>query len=193
MSETVRAVNAAIADSVAALADDFRPEPPPPGAAPTTSVRAEGATTQTTLSNVTFSALVEILVDAGGSEAVHYVLPLTFDLRTGRAMAPADLFVAGTPWADTLAAHVERGVLRQLADDEGYRSPEAAREALFADGLAPIREGRVDLTLEYAGVTVHVPPYQLSDVPTAFRVTVPYRALRPFAPDDGLIALAPQQ
>ena len=69
----------------------------------------------------------------------------------------------------------------------------ATEETVKKSRADELRAEILDLTLEYAGVTVHVPPYQLSDVPTAFRVTVPYRALRPFAPDDGLIALAPQQ
>lgn len=180
MAPALRAVNAAIRDSVEALADDFRPEAPPPGAGPPQyPVEVDGGTPRAWISDDAFSALVEVYAYTGGAHGNTFFLPLTFDLTTGAPVRPADLFADGTPWADTLAARVERGVLRQLG----------SRDALFAEGLAPIREGRVDLTLGPDSLTVHVPPYQLSSYASgAFHVGVPLADMAPFARPGGLLA-----
>ena len=180
MAPTLQAVNAAIRDSVAALADDFRPETPPPGAEPPAyPVEVDGATPRSWISDDTFSALVEVYAYTGGAHGATYFLPLTYDLTTGEAVAPADLFAVGTPWADTLAAHVERGVVRQLG----------GRDAVYAEGFDSLREGRVDLTLGPDSVTVHVPPYQVSSYAAgSFHVGVPVGALAPFARAGGVLA-----
>ena len=180
MAPTLRAVNAAIRDSVEALADDFRPEPPPPGAdAPSYPVEVDGGTPRSWISDDLFSALVEVYAYTGGAHGNTFFLPLTFDLTTGEAVRPADLFAPGTPWADTLAAYTERGVVQRLGD----------RGALFAEGLDPIRDGSVDLTLGPDSLTVHVPPYQLSSYASgSFHVGVPLRAVAPFARPGGVLA-----
>ncbi|WP_179299770.1 DUF3298 and DUF4163 domain-containing protein [Rubrivirga marina] len=180
MAPALQAVNAAIRDTVEALADDFRPEAPPPGAdAPHYPVEVDGGTPRSWISDDAFSALVEVYAYTGGAHGNTYFLPLTFDLTTGEAVRPADLFAEGTPWADTLAAHTERGVLRWLGD----------RGALFAEGLDPIREGRVDLTLDPDSLVVHVPPYQLSAYAAgSFHVGVPLSAVAPFARPGSVLA-----
>ena len=190
MAPTLRAVNAAIRDSVEALADDFRPEPPPPGAdAPSYPVEVDGGTPRSWISDDLFSALVEVYAYTGGAHGTSFFLPLTFDLRTGRAATAADLFADGTPWADTLAAYVERGALRQIAERMELDGPEAARASFYAEGLDSIREGRVDVTLQADGVAVHVPPYQLSAYAAgSFHVLVPLDAAAPFARPGGLLA-----
>jgi len=180
LAPALQAVNAAIRDSVDALADDFRPEGPPPGAdAPVYPVEVDGSTPRTWVSDDAFSALVEVYAYTGGAHGNTYFLPLTFNLATGEAVGPADLFAEGTPWADTLAARVERDVVRQLG----------GRGGLFADGLDPIRGGRVDLTLGPDSLMVHIPPYQLSSYASgSFHVGVPLAAVAPFARPGGLLA-----
>ena len=180
MARALQAVNAAIRDSVAALADDFRPEAPPPGAdAPAFPVEVDGGTPRSWISDDTFSALVDVYAYTGGAHGNTYFLPLTYDLTTGDAVAPADLFAGGTPWADTLAAYVERGVVRQLS----------SREALFAQGLDQIRAGDVHLTLGPDSLTAHVPPYQLSAYAAgSFHVPIPVGALAPFARPGSVLA-----
>ena len=180
LAATLRAVNAVIRDTVAAFADDVRPEAPPPGADPPRfPVRVDGTTTTTWLSDDVFSALVDLYVDAGGAHGATYVLPLTFDLATGAAVAPADLFAAGTPWADTLAAIVERGVRRQLAPEQFF----------VADGLDRLREGDAALTLGPDSLTVHVAQGQVSSTSAgAFHIGVPRSAVADFARPGGLLA-----
>jgi hypothetical protein len=180
LAPALQAVNAAIRDSVDALADDFRPEGPPPGAdAPVYPVEVDGSTPRTWVSDDAFSALVEVYAYTGGAHGNTYFLPLTFNLATGEAVGPADLFAEGTPWADTLAARVERDVVRQLG----------GRGDLFVDGLDPIRGGRVDLTLGPDSLAVHVPPYQLSSYASGpFHVGVPLAAVSTYARPGGLLA-----
>lgn len=185
----IEVLNAAIRDSVEALADDFRPaEPPPEYYSPTTVVDVEGGTERTFLGDGVFSALVEVYAHTGGAHGNTFFLPLTFDLETGKPIAPADLFADGTAWGDTLADWTERGVLRQLsamADGD-------ARQSFFAEGLDPIREGDVLATLGPDSLHVHIPPYQLSAYAAgSFDVGVPYSALARFArPGSALARLA---
>ena len=185
MSAALRAVNAAVRDSVEALAADFRPEAPPAGAGPPEyPVSVDGATPRRYLSDDVFSALVEVYAYTGGAHGTTFFLPLTFDLRSGRALSPADLFAPGTPWADTLAAHVGRGARARIADGSGSAAP----GAFYPEGLDALRAGRVDLTLGADSVTVHVPPYQLSAYASgSFHVAVPRSALAAFAREGGVL------
>ena len=189
MSATLRGVNAAIRDSVAALARDFRPEAPPPGDdSPVYVVDVQGGTAQSFVSNDVLSALVSVTAFTGGAHGNTYLLPLTYDLRTGRALTPADLFQPGTPWPDTLAAWTERTVIAETAR-RLETSPDSARATFFAEGLDAIREGTVSVTMGRDSLRVHVPPYQLTPyVVGSFDVGVPYPVVRPFARPGSVLA-----
>ena len=177
---TLQAANAAVRDTVAAFADDLRPEAPPPGADPPAyPVEADGGADRAWLSEDVFSTLVAVYVSTGGTNDATYFILLTVDLRTGVPVAPADLFAPDSPWADTLAAHVGRGIRRQIQPTDIFAT----------DGLASIREGRVHLTLGPDSLTVHVPAGQVSSFPAgSFHVAVPRTAVRAFARPNGLLA-----
>lgn len=193
----VAAVNAAIRDSVEALADDFRPsEPPPAYDAPTFEVDVDGTTERTFLTDGLFSALVSTYAYTGGAHGNTFFLPLTYDLTTGQPVRLADLFAEGSAYGDTLAAWAERDVLRRLAAGLGV-PPGEARGAFYAEGLAPVRRGDAYFTLGADSLHLHIPPYQLSAYAAgSFDVGVPYGALRPLARPGGpldRLAEAPRQ
>ncbi|WP_412070130.1 hypothetical protein [Rubrivirga sp. IMCC43871] len=179
MASALRAVNAAIRDTVAAFADDFRPEAPPALAGPPEfPVRVAGGPERVWISDDLFSALIAVAVLTGGAEASTAFLPLTYDLATGRAVATADLFAEGTPWADTLSGAVERAVIARIG-----------AEATYAEGLGALRAGRVDWTLAPDSIVVHVLPRQLSAVDARpFHIGVPLAAVAPFARPGGVLA-----
>ncbi len=186
------AVNAAIRDSVAALADDFRPaEPPPEYDSPAFVVKVDGRTERTFVDDRVLSTLVAVYAYTGGAHGNTFFLPLTYDLDAGAPVDPATLFADGTAWGDTLATWTERRVLRQLAAGLGV-PPGEARGAFYAEGLDPIRQGDVFATLGRDSLFVHIPPYQLSAYSAgSFDVGVPYRALRAMArPGSALARLA---
>lgn len=190
MSATLRAVNAAIRDSVQALAEDFRPEVPPPGdTAQATRVNVTGTVGRSFVSNDVLSALVKVRVFAGSADGNTVLLPLTYDLRTGRPLSPGDLFARGTPWPDTLADWTERTVMAQMMRRQ-QANPDSARTGISPDGLRTIREGRVAVTMGRDSLRVHVPPYQLSaDAADSFDIGVPYPVVRPFARPGSVLAL----
>ncbi len=175
-------VNAAIRDSVGALADDFRPaEPPPDYAAPSYAVEVDGSTERSYVGGHVFSALVDVYAYTGGAHGNTFFLPLTYDLTTGRPVRLGDLFTEGSAYGDTLAAWTRRGVLRQLAA--------LGSGSLYDEGLAPLRQGDASYTLGPDSLFVHVPPYQLSAYAAgSFSVGVPYTALRSMARAGGPLA-----
>ena len=181
LSAGARAVNAAVRDTVRALARDFRPVAPPGGVRPDYPVRVSGGPTRAYVSDRVLSALVTVTAYTGGAHPNTFFLPLTYDLATGRPLAPADLFTPGTPWPDTLAAWTERTAVATIAR-RLRAAPAVARAEVFAQGLVPIRQGDVAVTLGRDSLRVHVPPYQLSSrAAGGFDVGVPYAAVRPFA------------
>ena len=185
----VRAVNQAIRDSVRSLADLLRPEPPPPGVdSVPTEVDLRGGPARSFVADDVLSVLVSIDTYTGGSIPNTFFLPLTFDLGTGRALAPADLFRPGTPWADTVAAWTERGTLARLAA-ERRMSPAQARASFYAPALNRLRAGDVTVTLGRDSLRVHVPPYQLSSLAErSLDLGVPYAAVAPMARPGGVLA-----
>lgn len=172
----LQAANAALRDTVRALADDLRPEPAPRFADPTPVV-VSGSPSHLHLTDTLVSGLVEVSVAVADAPETLVFLPVTLDLQTGAPVAPANWFTPGTPWADTLAAHVGRDVRAQLRG----RAPFSPAD------LADLRAGRLALTLGADAVTVHVPPYQLSPDPAAFHVAVPRAALAAFARAGGVL------
>lgn len=178
----VEAANAAVVDSVRALAASFRPEAAPPGVAVTPyPVEVTGQVGEVHVTDGLLSALVSIYAYTGGAHGNTFFLPLNFDLTTGRPVRLGDLFREGTAYGDTLAAYVEREVTRQLAAqiDEPVAD---ARRMIYTEGLDDFREGRFAFTLGPDALHVHVPPYQLASYAAGtFDVAVPYAALRPFA------------
>ena len=188
MSPTLRAVNAAIRDSVRALARDFRPVAPPGGTQPDYPVEVSGGPTRSFVSDEVLSVLLSVYAYTGGANGTSFFLPLTYDLRTGRALSAANLFAPGTPWPDTLAAWTERAVVAALARQRGT-TRDSARADFYADGLAPIRRGEATVTMGRDSLRVHVPPYQLSARASgAFDVGVPYSVVRPFARPGSVLA-----
>ena len=185
----VEAVNAAVVDSVEALARSFRPEAPPPGVSVAPyPVEVEGRVGRPFLTDDLFSALVEVYAYTGGAHGNTFFLPLTFDLATGRAVRLGDLFAAGAPAGDTLAAHVDRAVARRLAAQLGTTAADA-RRVMYTEGLDDVRNGRVAFTLGPDSLHVHIVPYQLAAYAAgSFDVGVPYRTLRPMAAPDGPLA-----
>ncbi|WP_412062177.1 hypothetical protein [Rubrivirga sp. IMCC45206] len=179
MASALRAVNAAIRDTVAAFAADFRPAAPPALAGPPEfPIRVTGGPERVWISDDLFSALVEVAVFTGGADANTAFLPLTYDLTTGRPVASADLFAPGTPWAEALADAVERAVVEQIG-----------AEATYAAGLDALRAGRIDWTLAPDSIVVHVLPNQLSAVdPRAFHIGVPLAVVAPFVRPGGVLA-----
>ncbi|MDT0632119.1 DUF3298 domain-containing protein [Rubrivirga sp. S365] len=188
---TVRAVNAAVRDSVEALADAFRPDsaPPPGEVSPAYVVDVTGGYDRVLVTDDLFSALVDVYAFTGGAHGNTFFQPLTFDLTTGRPVLFADLFASNAPAGDTLAAYVERAVVTRLARGlETTVDSVRAHNGFFSEGLGPIREGRLAFTLGADSLRVHVPPYQLAPhVAGAFDVGVPYGALVPFAPPGGAV------
>ena len=187
MSPALRAVNAAIRDTVAALARDFRPVAPPAGTELDYPVEVTGGVGRSYVSDHVLSALVEVEAFTGGTARNTVLLPLTFDLRTGQAVAPADLFAAGAPWADTLAGWAERTVAYRLR--RAAAPGDTARAEFYPQGLDRLRAGDVAVTMGRDSLRVHVPPGQLSDAPGAFDVGVPYPAVRALARPGSVLAL----
>ncbi len=189
MSSTLRAVNAAIRDSVRALADDFRPEvAPPDDDSPAYVVDVQGGPERSFVSNEVVSVLVNVYAFTGGAHGSTVFLPLTYDLGTGRALAPADLFAPGTPWPDTLAAWAERAVVGEMAR-RLETTPDSARASFFAGGLDSVRRGDVAVTMGRDSLRVHIPQAQLTpSVVGSFDVGVPYPAVRPFARPGSVLA-----
>ena len=189
MSPTLRAVNRAIRDSVQALADDFRPEmPPPDDDSPAYVVDVEGGPERSFVSNEVLSVLVNVYAFTGGAHGTTVFLPLTYDLHTGRPLSPRDLFAPGTPWPDTLAAWTGRTVVAELAR-RLRTTPDSARANFFARGLDAVRRGDVAVTMGRDSLRVHVPQSQLTpSVAGSFDVGVPYPAVRPFARPGSVLA-----
>ena len=185
---TVEAANRAIADSVRAFVAAVRPSAAPPPEDTAYAVRVEGDYNDALLAEGVLSALVSVTVTTGSPAGNVFLLPVTYDLTTGGAVALADLFASNAPWGETIAEAVEAAVLAKLARDLGT-TPEAARdESFFAAGLLPIREGEAAFTLGRDSLHVHVPPYQLAPFSAGtFDVGVPYAALVPFARRGGVV------
>ena len=188
LPESVEVANRAIADSVRAFVAAVRPFAPPPPEDTTYAVRVDGGYDEALLAGGVLSALVSVYVYTGGAHGNVFLLPVTYDLATGGAVALPDLFASNAPWGDVLAEAVERAVLAKLARDLGT-TPEAARaRSFFAAGLLPIQEGQAAFTLGRDSLYVHVPPYQLAPYSAGtFDVGVPYAALVPFARRGGVV------
>ena len=188
LSPALRAVNAAVRDSVQSLARDFRPVAPPGGAQPDYPVEVSGGPTRSFVSDRVLSVLVSVYAYTGGAHGNTFFLPLTYDLATGRALSTADLFAPGTDWPDALAAWTERAVVASLARQQGT-TPEVARAGFFSGGMESIRRGEVTVTMGRDSLRVHVPPYQLSARASgAFDIGVPYAVVRPFARPGSVLA-----
>ena len=189
----VGAINRAVADSVRAFAAAVRPFAPPPPGDTAYAVRVEGGFGRAFLGAGVVSALVSVTVYTGGTGTGPgggnvFLLPVTYDLATGRPVALADLFAPRAPWGDTLAVAVERAVLGRLARRLGTTRAAARPRSFFAAGLEPVRRGEAAFTLGPDSLWVHVPPYQLAPLSAgAFDVGVPYGALVPFARRGGVV------
>ena len=184
----VAAVNAVIRDSVMALADRFRPtETVPPDAPPYRIVTIEGGTDDVFLGGDLFSGLVATYVYLGGAHGSNIVAPVNRDLRSGAAIHLGDLFRADTPWADTLSAQAERGLVRKATGNDIAATVAEARGWLSAEGYRAEAMRNARFTLGRDSLAIHFVDYEVSAY--AFgpsRVPIAYRDLAPLMRSDGV-------
>lgn len=162
------ALNRAIADSVRAFVAEVRPAEPPPAAFPF-ETQIEGGFETDLATSALYSGLFSAYAYTGGAHGNHFMLPLTYDVQTGRAIALAALFRPGVAYADTLAA---RALPRLLA--------QYGAGTLFEDHL-PAEPGTFSVfTLGPDSLTVYFPPYALAPYAAGtLEVSFGYDELRP--------------
>lgn len=184
----LRAINATIRDSVAAVTEALYPSArSPAGVQPV--IEIQGGLAALFVTDDVLSTRVGIDAYTGGAHGTSTVVTLTFDLHTGLALAPHDLFRPSTPWGDTLATHVERAVRDALPHRLGLPH-DVASGAFVAEGLGAIREGYLDLTLGADSLDIHVGPYELAPYAAGtFDVRVPYESIAPFVRVGSVLAL----
>ncbi len=188
----VARVNAAIRDSVAANAEQFRPtEAPPPDErdSPSYVAEVEGGMFNERLHGDVFSALLSVYAFTGGAHGNTFYVPLTYDLRTGAAISLGDAFQPGTPWADTLSAHAGRALVAKMREGDPDATAASMDDSFYPEGFNPDAMRDVRFSLGADSLMVHFAPYEVAyyafgttDVPVA------YTALESFLKPDGPIA-----
>ena len=191
-AERVAAVNAAIRDSVAAIAERFRPEQavaPEDRDSPAFAAEVSGEALDVRLHGDVLSGLLEVYAFTGGAHGNTFYTPLAVDLRTGAPFALADAFVPGTPWADTLSAHAGRALVSAMRAGDDPPSVDEARSTLYAEGYDAAAMQRVAFALGADSLTLQFAPYEVAyyafGAPT---VPVAYRDLEAFLKPDGPVA-----
>ncbi len=188
----VARVNAAIRDSVAATAEQFRPtEAPPPDErdSPSFVAEVEGDMFNERLHGDVFSALLSVYAFTGGAHGNTFYMPLTYDLRTGAAITLDDVFQAGAPWADTLSAHADRALVMQARDVDDPLSVEEARATLYPEGYDAAAMRHATFALGADSLTVQFAPYEVAYYAFgAPDVQIAYRDLEAFLKPNGPVA-----
>lgn len=180
------AANRVIRDSVQAFVDAIRPPEPPGEFDVTDRFATEGGFETTLFEHDLYSGIMSASTFAGGAHPNHFYQGLTVDLRTGAPVALASLFRPGAPYLDTLAAHAERGVARQLAE-RGGMTPDEARAAVADFNPGGVRLPSAIWTLTPDGLRVYLPPYAvMAYAAGSFEVDVPADALRPLLALEGV-------
>lgn len=189
-AERVAAVNAAIRDSVRAIAESFRPEaavPPDERDSFMSQTTVEGGTDAVLLHGDVLSGVLLVGAYLGGAHGSAFFRPVAVDLRTARPVALADVFRPGTPWADSLAAHADRQLLAFMLSTGA--SAADARSNLFSEGYAPGVIPHVAFALQADSLLLQFGSYEVAayvfGVPT---VTVAYADLDAFLRPDGPVA-----
>ena len=191
-AERVAAVNAAIRDSVVALAEQFRPEEavaPEDRGSPSFVAEVEGGVDALRLYGDVLSGLLQVYAFTGGAHGNTFYVPVAYDLRTGAPLALADAFQPGTPWADSLSAHAGRALFSMMRDAADPVSDAEIREMLYPEGYDAAAMQRVAFVLGTDSLTIQFAPYEVAayafGAPT---VPVAYRDLDPFLRPDGPVA-----
>ena len=189
---TVASVNAAIRDSVTALADGFRPAEavaPEDRGSPQYTAEVSGSTGEEFLGSDVFSALVEVYAYTGGAHGNTFFHAVNRDLRTGAAISLGDLFRPDAPWADSLSAHARRALYAKLFENDPDATPASAAETFYKEGFDAAAMGHATFTLSADALTVHFVPYEVAYY--AFGTTdvsVAYADLAPMLRRDGVTA-----
>ena len=191
-AERVAAVNAAIRDSVAALAEQFRPEEavaPEDRGSFSFVAEVEGGTDAVRLHGDVLSGLLQVYAFTGGAHGNTYVQPVNVDLVTGAPIRIGDLFRAGTPWADSLSAHASRALTAKLVANDPAATPSSVAETFYREGFDADAMRQARFTLGRDSLAVHFVPYEVAFY--AFgstRVPVAYADLVAFLRPNGPVA-----
>lgn len=175
-------VNAAIRDSVVALAESFRPaEAIVPDVPAFENTTVWGGMDDVTLVGDLFSAVIQVYAYTGGAHGNAYFLPINVDLQTGEPVAFADVVGDGPAVRDTLAAYVMRAVVDRLMG-HGDATLAEARQSVRSYNQGDVRiEGEPLFTLGADSLVVYEPPYAVMAYAFgAFRVPIAYADLQPF-------------
>ena len=122
----------------------------------------------------------------GGAHGSSGVSATLVDLRTGRRVAPAEVFVPGVPWERTLSEMARADLKRQFVERPGFE--DSLQPANFdklmkdADRYLFKEDALVLLFNQY-----EVGPYAAG----LYTVTIPYAELSALLRPDGLVQLAP--
>jgi uncharacterized protein len=122
----------------------------------------------------------------GGAHGSSGVAATLVDLRTGRRVAPAEVFLPGVPWEHTLAEIARADLKRQFVDRPGFE--DSLQPANFdklmkdADRYLFKQDALVLLFNQY-----EVGPYAAG----IFKVMIPYERLAGLLRPEGLVQLAP--
>ncbi|HYE95436.1 MAG TPA: DUF4163 domain-containing protein [Rubricoccaceae bacterium] len=168
------AVNTAIADSVRAFVAAVRPVEPPPADFPF-ETDVEGGYETAHVSGTLYSGLLSAYAYTGGAHGNHFLLPLNYDLRTGRPIPLSALFRPGVAYRDSLAAWA----LPRLIDLYGRGTLFEERVPADATTLSVYTLGPDSLTLYFAPYAVA--PYAAGTLYVSFG----YDELRPLLDADG--------
>ena len=191
-AETVARVNAAIRDSVAALAEQFRPEEavaPEDRGQFAFAAEVEGGTEAVRLRGDVLSGLLGVYAYTGGAHGNTFYHALAYDLRTGAPLALADAFRPGTPWADSLSAHADRQLMATMRDPADPLPDAEIRGLLYPEGYDAAAMRRVAFALGADSLTLQFAPYEVAAyVFGAPTVPVAYRDLDAFLRPDGPVA-----
>lgn len=159
-------INTAIRDSVAALADRYRPLGPP--RAGDRGTQLTGGFETLLHQNGLYSALVEVYADTGGAHGVTVLVPINADTQAGRLLALRDLFGPDVDVPAVLSVQAEAAL----------RADAAVAANLFPD-LAPDAFRRyAAFTLGQDSLALYYEPYALGPYAAgAFRALLAYSDL----------------
>lgn len=119
------------------------------------------------------SMVVEIYY-AGAAHPMNYVLPVNFNLRTGKVLTLADLFKPGSDYLKIISDYCTQQLTEQHKD-----------VFIFPEGALPTEENYQTWTMRYDGLLVTFNPYQVTPYAAGrIDVLVPYYLLKPIFADD---------
>ncbi len=179
------AANRGMRDSVEAFVRAIAPTEGPGENDVTDEFDTEGGFETSLFEADLYSGHVAVTSFSGGAHPNTYFLGLTRDLRTGAVVTLADLFRPGAAYLDTLSAHVERGVVAEMAE-RGEMPTAEARQLVMEYNQGGVRLTRPTWSLTPDGVRIHLAPYEvMAYAMGSFTVDVPFAALGRMLDDDG--------